>query len=551
MSIVNFTYPKFQSIDPVTGNPRVGYKLFTYAEGTSTKKTTWTDITKVGANTNPIILDSNGEASIWLDGNYKFVLAAPTDTDPPTSPVWTVDNIRSPLDPIAQQVTLHSPINGSFETDTNADGVPNDWDLAPYTGGTVLIDSSTAIHGANSLKFSSVGSGGGVASTTEYYETEGGYPVKVSFDLISANANTRNKVQLYWYNASKIFLSSSDAYNNGVSNPTSWTRKEALLTAPASARYYKIVVTGVDPSSTTHSTTNVDNFVTEAYKLRGVTSITPSSDADYTLSSTDVLADIIIFNTGSWTTARNIIVPNDARSWASIINSSAYNLTVKTAAGTGITIAAGYSSSAVCDGTNVRATTTSAPNLPSAGDAEGVTTTGSITSGTAILSIASGAGISNNMWVVGYGIPLGTYVVSGGGGTVLTLSANATVTLSNAAVCFFDNTKNISSATSAIMRAGLPDQRFVDVTASRAGSTDYVNNTFKPIEVQVKAITDPSLTGFAYSITPTIDGVTIPSGLRWAIVGSLGVTASFTVPVGSTYSVAFNNCSKDKWVELR
>ena len=69
-------------------------KLFTYIAGTSTKQTTYSDSSGT-ANTNPIILNYRGECNLWLDSTktYKFVFAPDTDTDPPTNPFWTVDNI--------------------------------------------------------------------------------------------------------------------------------------------------------------------------------------------------------------------------------------------------------------------------------------------------------------------------------------------------------------------------------------------------------------------------------------------------------------------------
>lgn len=77
------------------GDPLPGAKLFTYVAGSSTKATTWTNVGMTSANTNPIILDSAGRATIFLSpgSSYKFVLAPSTDTDPPVSPIWTRDNI--------------------------------------------------------------------------------------------------------------------------------------------------------------------------------------------------------------------------------------------------------------------------------------------------------------------------------------------------------------------------------------------------------------------------------------------------------------------------
>lgn len=80
------------------GNPLSGGKLFTYAAGTTTKQNTYTDSSGTIANANPVILDSRGEAFVWLDQSlsYKLVLSPSTDSDPPTNPVWTIDNVRDP-----------------------------------------------------------------------------------------------------------------------------------------------------------------------------------------------------------------------------------------------------------------------------------------------------------------------------------------------------------------------------------------------------------------------------------------------------------------------
>ncbi len=77
------------------GNPLVGGLVFTYAAGTTTKQATYTDSTGATPNTNPVVLDARGEASIWLDQTlaYKVTVSPSTDTDPPTAPIWTVDNI--------------------------------------------------------------------------------------------------------------------------------------------------------------------------------------------------------------------------------------------------------------------------------------------------------------------------------------------------------------------------------------------------------------------------------------------------------------------------
>jgi len=79
--------PKFQALDD-TGAPLAGGKLYTYASGTSTPKTTWADAGEVTPNANPVVLDSRGEATLYGNGSYKFILKTSSDVT-----VWTVDSI--------------------------------------------------------------------------------------------------------------------------------------------------------------------------------------------------------------------------------------------------------------------------------------------------------------------------------------------------------------------------------------------------------------------------------------------------------------------------
>lgn len=72
-----------------------GAHLFFYASGTSTKLNTYSDSALTIANTNPVILDSAGRTgSIFLQNlAYKVILAPSTDSDPPTSPIWSFDPV--------------------------------------------------------------------------------------------------------------------------------------------------------------------------------------------------------------------------------------------------------------------------------------------------------------------------------------------------------------------------------------------------------------------------------------------------------------------------
>lgn len=85
--------PVFSSRDNL-GFPLVGGKLFTYAAGTTNPQATYVDSTQTTQNTNPVILNFRGEASVWLNPlqSYKFVLQ-----DAFGNLIWTQDNIQGAI----------------------------------------------------------------------------------------------------------------------------------------------------------------------------------------------------------------------------------------------------------------------------------------------------------------------------------------------------------------------------------------------------------------------------------------------------------------------
>ena len=88
---VRITYPKIQCFDN-NGLPAVGYKIYTYVAGTvSTPATTYSDRLLSVPNTNPVTLNSRGEADIYVGAAVKLVFTTPTGD--PTSPIWAVDYV--------------------------------------------------------------------------------------------------------------------------------------------------------------------------------------------------------------------------------------------------------------------------------------------------------------------------------------------------------------------------------------------------------------------------------------------------------------------------
>lgn len=105
-----FTAPKFQAF-AATGSPLAGGKVYTYEAGTTTPKATYTTQAGSVENANPVILDANGCADIWLgDGAYKFVV---TDAADAAAPFGTVDNISPGQDGAVVTSNLADPAQGA------------------------------------------------------------------------------------------------------------------------------------------------------------------------------------------------------------------------------------------------------------------------------------------------------------------------------------------------------------------------------------------------------------------------------------------------------
>lgn len=85
------------------GTFNAGGTIATFAGGTNTPIATFTDVTGITSNTNPIVLNARGECAIWLLPNtsYKFVMA-----DSAGNVIWTRDNVTN-----AQLLTLFGGID--------------------------------------------------------------------------------------------------------------------------------------------------------------------------------------------------------------------------------------------------------------------------------------------------------------------------------------------------------------------------------------------------------------------------------------------------------
>lgn len=85
--------PKFTAYD-ANGDPCSSCRLYAYAAGTTTPQDTFTSYDLGTPNANPVVLDSAGRATVFLNSaqSYKFTLKTAADVD-----IWTVDNVTGQL----------------------------------------------------------------------------------------------------------------------------------------------------------------------------------------------------------------------------------------------------------------------------------------------------------------------------------------------------------------------------------------------------------------------------------------------------------------------
>jgi hypothetical protein len=251
--------PKFH-VEKNDGTPAVGWQVFTYEPGTSTKKATYTDSTEAVANSNPVILDSRGEEDIWWAGIYKVIISDETDTDPPTNAVITVDNYGAG-ETVQSSNEVNLIPNGSFETDEDSNNQPDNWDVITYTGGTSTLDTSDQTHGGKSMKFISTGNGGGYITTSSFFEVSSLQDTIFLVDIKSSVTDVRNLIQIFWYDETQTALgeASSTLYDESLLNPTDWSTFRTSVLPPSGAKYAKLRLYGCHESDSTSGTTWYDN----------------------------------------------------------------------------------------------------------------------------------------------------------------------------------------------------------------------------------------------------------------------------------------------------
>lgn len=138
------------------GAPLAGGKLYTYTANTTTPQATYTDQGGLTANANPVILDANGEAPIWLDPSlsYKFILKDSLD-----SIQWTVDAVAGSMTIPATTITTAMMVADSVTSTILANHASVDGSRAVSTNHIKDLNVTTGKLAANVLSADATGRG--------------------------------------------------------------------------------------------------------------------------------------------------------------------------------------------------------------------------------------------------------------------------------------------------------------------------------------------------------------------------------------------------------
>jgi len=135
-----------------SGNALAGGLVYTYSAGTTTNKDTWTEADKSVAAANPVVLDANGRALIFADGNYKFVVK---DADDVTLYTW--DDLEYNFQGIIlPEVAAPAPIANKGQITVFDDGGDTELRYTDDSGNDVQITKDGALNAMDKLAGASV-----------------------------------------------------------------------------------------------------------------------------------------------------------------------------------------------------------------------------------------------------------------------------------------------------------------------------------------------------------------------------------------------------------
>lgn len=159
-------------------------------------------------------------------------------------------------------------LNGSFETDADINGTPDNWTVTLQTAGAFTITGNgqadtACVSGSKAIKFTSIGGGsnGGGQIKSDFFEVTPLRPLKIEWLWYCTSTSAPNFVKIDFYDAAQSFISPTITVFQKQStnpNPTSWAPAFGCAVPPATARYAKLTMIGCDSSVPTACSTYFD-----------------------------------------------------------------------------------------------------------------------------------------------------------------------------------------------------------------------------------------------------------------------------------------------------
>lgn len=158
-----------------------------------------------------------------------------------------------------------SIVNGSFEIDGDADGVPDGWTKSDFTGGVLSITGNgladaNCYSGARAIKYVHPGgasNGGGTITSTEF-EVSPSKTYAFSWVTYSTAAGLVNITYIEWFTAAKTLISTTTLETLSANNPSAWSQQGSVAVPPSTARFAKLKFSLGDSSGSTGGSVYLD-----------------------------------------------------------------------------------------------------------------------------------------------------------------------------------------------------------------------------------------------------------------------------------------------------
>lgn len=185
----------------------------------------------------------------------SFVTAVAPIVSDPTRQEWAQmvsDNLNYLASVSSGSSGVPTLVNGSFEVGSGA-ADPVGWVGARAAGNTTAITTTAADvqHGIQGIKMVTPGgiSGGVTLTSDQFYICANGLPFVAAWFIKSTLATTSVSVQIRWYDIAGSVVTTTTLYTATTGIPAAWTLMTALCTPPATAKQFKLILTGVNTTA--------------------------------------------------------------------------------------------------------------------------------------------------------------------------------------------------------------------------------------------------------------------------------------------------------------